>query len=72
MKLGLDELLIVNPGPVAPAESWFLGADGGIYRLSRPADAAQGDRLPNQTALGEDEPVPRFFLGDDGTVYETR
>ena len=70
MKLGLDELIIVNPGSPPgdtthgkPAQTWFLGADGGLYRL---------DHAVNDGALGNAEPVPRFFLGDDGIVYETR
>jgi hypothetical protein len=71
MKLGLDELIIVNPGSPPfdsahgkPAEtSWFLGADGGLYRL---------DHALHDAALGSAEPVPRFFLGDDGILYETR
>ena len=66
MRLGLDELIIVNPGSAPPAASWFLGADGGIYRLDRRAD-----RQPND-ALGDAEPVPRYFLGDDGMLYETQ
>ena len=37
MNLGLDELIIVNPGPAAPSKpSWFLGDDGGLYRIGRP------------------------------------
>ena len=72
MKLGLDELIIVNPGDPATRTSWFLGADGGVYRLG-PLDGSQpGDRSPNEHTLGEAEPVPRFFLGDDGILYETR
>ena len=66
MRLGLDELIIVNPGAVPSATSWFLGADGGVYRLDSPADPQR-----NEAALGDAE-VPRYFLGDDGTLYETR
>ena len=62
MRLGLDELIIVNPGSAPSETSWFLGADGGVYRL---------DPQRNQTALGGAEPVPRYFLSDDGTLYET-
>ena len=36
MKLGLDELIIVNPGAPPAATSWFLGDDGGVYRRSAP------------------------------------
>jgi hypothetical protein len=63
MRLGLDELIIVNPGSAPSATSWFLGADGAVYRL---------DPQRNEPALGDTEPVPRYFLGDDGTLYETR
>lgn len=62
MKLGLDELIIVNPGNAPSATTWFLGADGGLYRL---------DPQRNEAALGDAEPVPKYFLGDDGTLYET-
>ena len=35
MKLGLDELIIVNPGSPPTATSWFLGADGGALSPRR-------------------------------------
>jgi hypothetical protein len=72
MKLGLDELIIVNPGSPAAETSWFLGADGGVYRLGRPTPLRRGGPPIDEAALGEAEPVPRFFLGDDGILYETR
>ena len=76
MKLGLDELIIVNPGTPPAPTSWFLGADGGVYRVDRPTPSARGDlsgdRSLDETTLGQAEPVPRFFLGDDGILYETR
>ena len=71
MKRGLDELIIVNPGCPPPAASWFLGADGGIYQLAADARQRTDPRL-NDTALGDAEPVPRYFLGDDGILYERR
>ena len=71
MKLGLDELIIVNPGSPPAPTSWLLGADGGVYRVDRPA-VRPGDRLRDENAFGQAEPVPRFFLGDDGILYETR
>ena len=71
MKLGLNELVIVNPGAPPPATSWFLGADGGVYRVSRPGTPGGDPRL-NDAAIGEIGEVPRFFLGDDGILYETR
>ena len=65
MNLGLDELMIVNPGLPPSTTTWLLGDDGGLYEV-RPLreDAAR------ETALGEPEPLPTFFLGDDGTLYE--
>ena len=76
MKLGLDELFIVNPGLPPPAtsssSSWFLGADGGVYRVGG-VSASQGAGPPRHTSgLGDAEPVPKYFLGDDGILYETR
>jgi len=72
MKLGLDELVIVNPGSPPQATSWFLGADGGLYRIGGRAASPGGDPRSNDGALGDAEPVPRFFLGDDGILYERR
>jgi hypothetical protein len=74
MKLGLDELMIVNPGPgdleakgpsgragwAVPAQ-YFLGADGSLYQV-------QG--VGSAELAGADEPVGGFFLGDDGTLYQ--
>jgi hypothetical protein len=71
MKLGLNELVIVNPGCPPPAASWLLGADGGLYQISG-SPPPGGDPHVNDAAFGETEPVPRFFLGDDGILYERR
>ena len=65
MNLGLDELMIVNPGQPPEETPWFLGEDGGLYRISPLAE----DRT-HKAALGDAEPLPNFFLGDDGTFYE--
>jgi hypothetical protein len=65
MNLGLDELMIVNPGPDSPDATWLLGDDGGLYRVDR-----SGERPTLDAALGDPEALPRFFLGDDGTLYE--
>jgi hypothetical protein len=57
-QLGLDELMIVNPGPPG-ANALFLGEDGTVYQV-------QG--------LGGEEAQPpgtgEFFLGEDGTLYQ--
>lgn len=80
--LGLDELMIVNPGPLG-AEAVFLGADGVLYQVQG-LDQAQEIPGLGQYFLGEDGtlyqvPWPgqsgltgpgRFFLGEDGTLYQ--
>jgi hypothetical protein len=65
MNLGLDELMIVNPGPAPADATWFLGDDGGLYRIDRLREGMTRD-----AALGDHEALPQFFLGDDGTLYE--
>jgi hypothetical protein len=61
--LGLDELMIVNPGePPSGAGHCpcqvFLGEDGALYEVQGLGGADQG------FALGE------FFLGEDGRLYQ--
>jgi hypothetical protein len=65
MNLGLDELMIVNPGLPPPMTTWFLGEDGALYEI-RPL----GEDATREAALGDPERLPNFFLGDDGTLYE--
>jgi hypothetical protein len=65
MTLGLDELLIVNPGLPPPPTTWFLGDDGGLYQIS-----PLGADTPGEAALGDPDRIPAFFLGEDGTLYE--
>ena len=55
--LGLDELMIVNPGP-AGSDVVFLGEDGYLYGVQALAQAP---------GFGE---VGPFFLGDDGALYQ--
>ena len=56
--LGLDELMIVNPGP-SGSGACFLGEDGTLYQVQGlEEDAYRG--------------VGRFFLGEDGTLYQTQ
>jgi len=58
-QLGLDELMIVNPGPPG-TDALFLGDNGTLYQV-------QG--------LGEDaEPqgMGQFFLGENGTLYQVQ
>jgi hypothetical protein len=61
--LGLDELMIVNPGePVTGVgrcpPPLFLGEDGTLYEV-------QGLDGANQDFAGSE-----FFLGDDGALYQ--
>ena len=58
-QLGLDELMIVNPGP-SRTEGLFLGEDGTLYQV-------QG--------LGDEEALRgmgQYFLGEDGTLYQVQ
>jgi hypothetical protein len=57
--LGLDELMIVNPGPRASG-ALFLGENGTLYQVPRVGwtDEAQG--------LGQ------LFLGEDGVLYQVQ
>jgi hypothetical protein len=56
-QLGLDELMIVNPGPPG-TDALFLGDDGTLYQVQGLGEGAelQGRR--------------EFFLGEDGTLYQ--
>jgi hypothetical protein len=58
-QLGLDELMIVNPGPIA-GEAVFLGEDGSLYEVQ-----GLGVDTEPQGAGG-------LFLGDDGTLYQVQ
>ena len=53
-RLGLDELMIVNPG-LRNGAAYLLGDDNTLYRIE---------------GLAENDPPHRFFLGDDGTFHE--
>jgi hypothetical protein len=79
--LGLDELMIVNPG--APGAEIFLGDDGGVYQVqglaAKPDAAGLGEfflgddgRLYQVHGLAGAGRLPRYFLGEDGTLYELR
>ena len=52
--MGLDELMIVNPGRHG-GTAYLLGGDNRLYRIERSTKS---------------DPPSRFFLGDDGTLYE--
>jgi|SoiMethySBSTD1v2_1073268.scaffolds.fasta_scaffold708298_2 hypothetical protein len=53
-RLGLDELMIVNPGR-SDGAGYLLGDDNTLYRVE---------------GLAQNDPPSRFFLGEDGTLYE--
>lgn len=56
-KLGLDELMIVNPG--APGEeAMFLGEDGTLYQVQGLSEERVG------------EGWGQCFLGEDGSLYQ--
>ena len=57
--LGLDELMIINPGP-AGLGLIFQGADGLLYQVQGLAQEEEA------SGLGQ------FFLGEDGTLYQAR
>jgi len=94
--LGLDELMIVNPGP-PDARTLFLGDDGTLYQVQgRHLGLEQAPQGIGQLVLGENgivyqvqgfslgglaeyaegldqddaSDLGRFFLGQDGTLYE--
>ena len=60
--IGLDELMIVNPGqPEAQglgSADFFLGEDGTVYQVR-----GAGAQAPEESLTG-------FFLGDDGSLYQ--
>jgi hypothetical protein len=58
-RLGLDELMIVNPGSFR-AGACLLGGDGALDEVH---GLERRDRAPE---------VRRFFLGGDGTLYEAQ
>ena len=80
--LGLDELMIVNPGPTG-AEAVFLGQDGLLYALhglevGEGPGAALGQLLLDEDGTlyqvqGLDETAEgSLFLGEDGTLYQSQ
>jgi hypothetical protein len=58
-QLGLDELMIVNPGPSGTA-GLFLGEDGTVYQVQ-----GLGEEAESQGTGG-------LFLGEDGTLYQVQ
>ncbi|MEK6801869.1 MAG: hypothetical protein AABZ34_04280 [Nitrospirota bacterium] len=58
-QLGLDELMIVNPGS-SGAEVMFLGEDGTLYQVQGLGEEA----VPHGPG--------QFVLGEDGTLYQTQ
>jgi hypothetical protein len=81
--LGLDELMIVNPGPPG-ADPLFLGRDGTLYQVQGlgqegeelaelgPVFLGEDGTLYQVQGLAEEENrhLGRFFLGEDGTLYQ--
>jgi hypothetical protein len=74
--LGLDELMIVNPGQPGAAPV-FLGARGARNRrrgatAPGPYFLGADGMVYSVRGLGEGEAPGRYFLGEDGTLYELR
>lgn len=84
--LGLDELMIVNPG-LPGAAGVFLGQDGQLYQIEGFDETPSLQGLAGQVFLGEDNTLYQiqgisdtgdsqsfghFFLGDDGTLYQVQ
>jgi len=57
-QLGLDELMIVNPG-ASGAEAMFLGEDGTLYQMQS---------LGENTGQG----MGQYFLSGDGLLYQVQ
>ena len=82
--LGLDEIMIVNPGP-SQAEAYAFSTDGTLYELQglgQPIDLRAGEqyllgedgRLYQLQGLGQTADLPgseQYFLGEDGRLYQT-
>jgi len=68
-QLGLDELMIVNPGPSAP---FFLGEDGTLYQVQGLEGCQRCGGAATCSEVGEDSgrELAQYFLGDDGALYE--
>jgi hypothetical protein len=58
-KLGLDELMIVNPSS-SGAEAMFLSEDGTLYQMQGPEEQHP------QKGMGQ------YFLGEDGSLYQVQ
>jgi hypothetical protein len=58
-QLGLDELMIVNPGQPG-GEAFFLGADGTLYQVEGLSEE------------GEPQGLVQLFLGEDGALYQVQ
>jgi len=81
--LGLDELMIVNPGPTG-TDTLLLGQDGTLYRVQGLGQEGEERAEPGAFFLGEDGSLyqvqglaeegsrylGRFLLGEDGTLYQ--
>ncbi len=71
--LGLDELMIVNPGP-SGSGALFLGEDDALYQVQGLGQffLSEDGTLYQVQGVAEDESraLGRFFLGQDGTLYE--
>lgn len=84
-RLGLDELMIVNPGPgsfgVLLGEDGYLHPANGVDPVQGLDDSNLGYFIgengdlyrvgdPDPAALGGNELFSSYFFGDDGMLYE--
>lgn len=74
--LGLDELMIVNPGSkdeTRASERFFLGDDGTLYHADEWRHGGSPRRDPgsgNDSRHARTRELHGYFLGADGTLYE--
>jgi hypothetical protein len=71
MNLGLDELMIVNPAS-GGLRAVFLGRDGSLYGVEdvHHRHHPRNGRGRSFARLAGPADSARYFLGEDGTLYE--
>lgn len=69
-RLGLDELMIVNPSS-SRLKAVYLGDDGRLYEVKgiEEDSIALGDELDEAFENDKVRAIGQYFLGTDGTLY---